>query len=419
MKFDKSLALLKRAEKIIPVCSQTLSKGPNYLPKGAAPVYLKSGQGSHVFDVDGNEFVDYILGLGPITLGYNYIWTNGAIINQLQMSGIIFSLPHPLEVELSELLVEIIPCAEKVRFTKTGSEATSAAVKIARAYTNRDKIAFRGYHGWHDWYSISTERPKGIPIVYGDFIHKFEYNDIKSLEALFTLYPDEIACVIMEPVIVEKPYNGFLDEVKELTHQNGALLIFDETVTGFRFALGGAQEYFNVIPDLATFGKGMANGMPLGAVVGKAEIMRECEDIFFSSTFGGECLSLAASLATITEMRDRNTIDKVWNIGRELMDGINKIGFFHCVGYPWRPIIDMEMSVELKTLFLQEMIEHGILIHNNMFLNICYSHTREDVEKTLEAFEDIATLFIDIENSERDPSELLKGELVNPAFRRL
>jgi len=327
------------------------------------------------------------------------------------LDGIIFSLPHPLEVKLSELLVDIIPCAEMVRFTKTGSEACQAAVRAARAYTGRDHIAFRGYHGWHEFYAVASKRPKGIPSVYNDYIHPFEYNDLDSLRAIFDLYPDQVACVIMEPMIVEKPLPGFLEQVKQLCYQNGALLIFDEIVTGFRWSLGGAQQYFDVIPDLTTLGKGMANGMPLNAIVGRADIMKEFEEIFVSSTFGGECLSLAAGIATIQEMQNKDTITHCWRMGKRLVKGLTNLGI-QCLGYPCRPMLVLPNdSLYTKSLFVQELIKQGILVHPGMLINLCYSHSKSDIDRTLEAFENVL-------NSIESGKTILEGEIGQPAFRR-
>ena len=415
MNFTKSQELLSKAEKVIPVCTQTFSKGYLYFPKGVSPVYLEHGEGSHVWDVDGNKFIDFICGLGPITLGWNYPRINESIKSQLD-AGIIFSLPHPLEVELSEVLNGIIPCAEMVRFFKTGSEACQAAIRAARAYTDRDHIAFRGYHGWHEWYAVKSERPKGIPDAYDDYIHQFEYNDIDSLRAIFDLYPDQVAAVIMEPVIVEKPKTGFLEQVKLLCQQNRALLIFDEIVTGFRWSFGGAQEYFNIVPDLACFGKGMANGMPLNCVVGRADIMKEFEEIFVSSTFGGECLSLAAGLATIQEMWDRETIEHCWQMGKKLMTGLQNIGL-KMGGYPCRPAILTEFSHQEKALFIQEYIKRGILIHSSLVINLCYSHTTDDITKAVNACGEAYSVVRKTIASE--DWSVLKGEIIQPMFRRL
>jgi len=410
MKLTKSFEYLERAEKVIPVCSQVFSKAPSYFPRGVSPVYLEQGWGSHVWDVDGNKYIDFICGLGPITLGYRYPKVDRAIMEQLLNHGITYSLPHPLEVQLSELLIEIIPCAEMVRFLKTGSEACQAAVRAARAYTGRMGIAYRGYHGWHEWYAVTTERPKGISKSYQKFMFEFEYNNIESLERIFNR--EGIAAVIMEPVIVNPPKDNFLQKVRDLCTKHGAVLIFDEVVTGFRMALGGAQEYFGVTPDLTTFGKGIANGMPLSVVCGKKEIMREFEDIFVSSTFGGECLSLAAGLATIQEMRDKDTIGYIWNLGKELMNGLDNLGL-KPIGYPCRPFYQLpNNSPEMTSLFVQEMHRKGILIHSGPALNLCYSHTQEDIDKTLSAIERT------LEDIRTDKVKL-EGGIVQPAFRRL
>jgi len=240
----KSKEYLERAKKVIPSCTQTFSKGPTQFVQGVSPIYLERGDGSHVFDVDGNEYIDYPLALGPVTLGYNYPRVNEAIIKQLK-DGITFSLMHPLEVELAELLINIIPCAEMVRFGKNGSDVTSAAVRVARAYTGRDKIACCGYHGWQDWYIGTTTRSAGVPECIKKLTIPFEYNNIESLERIFSENRDEVAGVIMEPIGIVEPKNNFLEKVKEITHKNGAVLIFDEIVIGFRVSIGGAQEYGN------------------------------------------------------------------------------------------------------------------------------------------------------------------------------
>lgn len=422
----KSQQYWARAQEIIPGGSQTFSKSPSQFVQGVAPIYLQKGKGSYVFDVDGNEYIDYVMALGPITLGYSYPPVNEAIIRQLEQ-GITFSLMHPLEVELSELLVELIPCAEMVRFGKNGSDATTGAVRAARAYTSREKIACCGYHGWQDWYIGITTRDKGIPESTKKLTIPFEYNNLKSLEKIFAENKGEVAAVIMEPIAIEEPENDFLEKVKSLTHKNGAVLIFDEIVTGFRLALGGAQEYFKVTPDLAAFGKGMANGMPISAIVGKREIMKELEEVFFSFTFGGEALSLAAAFASIKEMREKNVIQHFWKQGKKLKEGYNRlaqeyelIGYTQCIGLPAHSAIyfriDDRDSLELKSLFQQEMIKRGILtmgVHN-----FCFSHSDRDIERTLEAYEDTLKILRQAIN-ENNIEECLEGEKIKPVFRKL
>ncbi len=377
----KSLEWHKRAEKVIPACSQLLSRGPYVHPFGAYPIYIEKGKGSHVWDVDGNEYIDWSSALGPTILGYCHPAVNKAIERQLK-KGLVFSLEGTLQVELAEFLYEIIPCAEMVRFGKHGSDATSMAVKCARSYTGREKIAYCGYHGWQDWFVV-TGVPRGIPKAYMDYIFRFEYNKIETLEKIFSEHQNEIAGVIMEPTHDKPPEKGFLAKVKELAHKNGALFILDEVITGFRFGLGGAQEYFKVIPDLATFGKAIANGMPLSALVGRREFMEEFDfgKAFFSSTFGSELASMAAAIATLNFLKNTNAIENIWSAGRAFKNRYNETakifglsdGLTHrtdfkteCRGYPPFLTIAFEGSSSEKTLilksyFLQETAKRGIL----------------------------------------------------------
>lgn len=416
-----------RAEKFVPAGTQTLSKGPTQFVKGVAPKYLQRGQGSHVWDVDGNEYIDYPMALGPIILGHNYPTVTEAIKKQME-EGICFSLMHPLEVELSDLLVEIIPCAEMVRFGKNGSDATAGAIRAARAYTSREKVAHCGYHGWQDWYIGCTSRNRGVPQCCINLQFGFEYNNIASLEKIFTENPGEVAAVIMEPVGVVLPKDDFLEKVKDLTRENGAIFIFDEVATGFRFSLGGAQEYFNVIPDLACFGKAMGNGMPISAIVGKSEYMQVFDDVFFSFTFGGECLSLAACIAVINEMREKDVISHLWEMGRRLQNGYNRLAsdiglikYTECIGLAPRTVVTFEDkqgkdSLLMKSLFQQEAIKRGILFSGSHC--ICYSHTVEDIETTLGAYQEaLRVLAKGIEGE--NVADLLEGEPVEPVFRSI
>ena len=272
MKFKKSQQLLQRSLNVIPIGSQTFSKSYLQYPKGLSPLFLKKGLGSYVWDVDDNKYIDLVNGLLPIVLGYCDTDVDNAIKNQLE-KGIVFSLSTELEIKLAEKLIYHIPSAEKVRFGKNGSDATSAAIRLARAYTKRDRVAICGYHGWHDWYIGSTTRNIGVPSAVSELSHRFKYNDIDSLQKLFRNYKNEFAAVIMEPMNTEIPTNNFLNEVQLLSKKNGALFILDEIITGFRYDLGGAQKLFGLTPDLSTFGKSMGNGMPISAIVGKAEIM--------------------------------------------------------------------------------------------------------------------------------------------------
>lgn len=421
-----SFRLKNKAEKVIPGCSQTFSKGPSQFVQKSSPVFLEKGKGSHVWDVDSNEYIDYAMALGPIILGHNFPSVTAAVKKVLS-SGSIFSLPHRFEYELSELLCEIIPCAEMVRFGKNGSDATSGAVRVSRAFTGRDKIACCGYHGWQDWYIATTARNKGIPAQVKKLTLTFEYNKIASLEKIFSEHKNEIACVIMEPVGVVEPEDNFLQRVKDLTHKNGAVLIFDEVVTGFRLALGGAQEYFKVIPDIACVGKAMGNGYPVSALVGKKEIMKLFEEVFFSFTFGGEIISLAAAIATIKTFREKKVIPHIWEQGRKIRDGYNVLaaaygldGYTSCVGLPPRTVVNFkdlrgQNNLYMKSLFQQECIRRGILFTGGH--NVCFSHSNEDIDYTLRVYR---TVFEILKNAIRKNNvrTLIKGVPLQPIFRK-
>ncbi|HEY4644622.1 MAG TPA: aminotransferase class III-fold pyridoxal phosphate-dependent enzyme, partial [Bacteroidota bacterium] len=340
--------------------------------------------------------------------------------------GITFSLMHPLEVELAELLRELIPCAEMVRYGKNGADVTSAAVRLARAYTGRDRVVCCGYHGWHDWYISVTDRARGIPSAVRELTSTFEYNDLDSLDSVLD---DTVACVIMEPVTVVPPQPGFLEGVRELAHRNGALLIFDEIWTGFRFSLHGAQALFQVTPDLATFSKAMSNGMPLSALVGRKEIMQLLDrDVFFFLTFGGEALSLAASVATINVLRETNALQRIWHQGEKLKEGYNRTAvkfgvgnLTKCVGYPCRTMVTFDettglSSLEMKSLVQQELIKRGILWSG--FHTVSFSHSDEDVECTLQAYGEVLPVLAEAAAA-GDIRSRLRGEPVEPIFRKV
>jgi len=423
-KLEHSYQLKHKAERLIPSCTQTFSKGPTQFVQGVAPVFLVRGHGSHVWDVDGNEYIDYPMALGPIILGYDYPSVTEAVIRQVR-DGTTFSLPHPLELEVAEMLVEIIPCAEMVRFAKNGSDATSGAVRLARAYTGRDIIACCGYHGWHDWYIGTTTRNKGVPKAMQELTIPFEYNNIESLKRIFAQHPSQVAAVIMEPFGLVQPQNDFLQEVRDLTHTEGVLLIFDEIITGFRLAMGGGQQYFDVTPDLACFGKAMANGYPVAAVVGRREFMQLFDEVFFSFTFGGETVSLAAALATVREMRDKNVIGHLWEQGQKLKDGFNVLArefyveqYTECVGSPPRTVVMFRdetgaESLLLKSLFQQECLKRGVFFsggHN-------YSHSNSDIDRTLRVYRTVMEILEESIKSS-DALRKLDGNPVQPIFRQ-
>ncbi len=422
-RYKYSELLLERALETIPLGSQTFSKSLTQYPKGVSPFFIEKGKGAKVWDVDGNEYIDFVSSLAAVTLGYCDEDVDKAVQEQMK-NGVTFSLPHRLEMEVAEKLIEIIPCAQKVRFAKNGTDATSASIRIARAYTGREHIAVCGYHGWQDWYIGSTTRDLGVPKAVKELTHKFEYNNIESLEKIFQ--ENELACVIMEPMNVEYPQNNFLEKIKELVHKNNALLIFDETITGFRYSLGGAQELFNVVPDLATFGKGMANGYPLSAVVGSDKVMQKVEDIFFSGTFGGETLSLAATSSVIDKYKQAQVIEHFYEMGVYLLEQLNQLindqrlsDIFFTSGHPAWSFLHIkeqtEYSVfEIKTFFLQEMFKRGILTLGSH--NLSFSHTKREVDKLLEIYAEVLPM-IKLYIDNQTLLENIQSDILKPLFK--
>lgn len=416
--------LYERALKVQKPVTQTLAKGPGQFTKGVAPKYLAKGQGSHVWDVDGNEYIDYNAAIGPLSLGYAYPAVDEAIKKQLE-DGIVFSLMHPLEVEASELIQKVIPNAEAVKISKTGADVCSAAVRVARAFTGREKIFCCGYHGWHDWYIGITSRNAGIPEAIQEMTYTFEYNDIESVKAALD---ETVAALILEPFIFEAPKPGYLQELADVCKANGTLLIFDEMWTGFRIAIGGAQEYFGVKPDLAVYSKACANGMPIALLTGRADVMELFNSQVFSyTTFGGETLSLAACIATINELIDKKVPEYLDAKGALLKDGYNQLAielgmdkYTRCIGYNCRSMVtflpEAGNGLELKTLMQQEMIKRGILWAG--FHNMCFSHSDTDIQYTLSAYRDVLPIVKEAIES-GDIKSYLKGEVLEAVFRKV
>ena len=413
-----------RALKVQKPVTQTLAKGPGQFSKGVSPKYLVKGKGSHVWDVDGNEYIDFNAAIGPLSLGYAYPAVDNAIKAQLE-DGISFSLMHPLEVELAELIQQVIPNAEAVKIAKTGADVCSAAVRVARAFTGRNKIFCCGYHGWHDWYIGITSRNAGVPEAIQDMTYTFEYNDIEAIRAALD---DTVAALILEPFIFQEPAPGFLQELATVCKENGTLLIFDEMWTGFRIAIGGAQEYFNVKPDLAVYSKACANGMPIALLTGRADVMELFNsEVFSYTTFGGEALSLAACIATINELIDKNVPQYLAEKGALLKDGYNRLAiefgmdkYTACIGFNCRTMVtftpEAGNGLEVKTLMQQEMIKRGILWAG--FHNMCYSHTDDDINYTLSAYRDIMPIMKEAIES-GDIKSYLKGEVLEAVFRKV
>jgi glutamate-1-semialdehyde 2,1-aminomutase len=375
--------------------------------------------------VDGNEYVDFVCSLCAVTLGYNDPDVTAAVQAQLA-DGVIFSLPHQLETLVAEKLVELVPSAEMVRFGKNGSDATAGAIRLARAYTGRDHVAVCGYHGWQDWYIGATARNLGVPQAVRSLTHTFSYNDIASLEQIFAANPGAVAAVIMEPMNVAYPRTGFLEAVRDLTRRNGALLVFDETITGFRYALGGAQELFGVVPDLATFGKGLANGYPLSAVAGRRDVMMLMEEVFFSGTFGGETLSLAAALATLNKLQSEPVIETMTRTGSRILENVRQLiekhrvsHFMTVTGHPtWSFVVFNDShectSWHIKTLFMQEMLARGILIIGSH--NVSYAHSHADLDALITAYDQVLPILKEAVDEGR-LKNWLRCEPLQPLFK--
>lgn len=423
--FEQSARQLERAERVIPLGSQTFSKSRTQYPLGVSPLFLQRAKGARAWDVDGNEYVDFVSSLLSITLGHGDPDVDAAVRAQLD-DGVIFSLPHPLETEVAELIVDMVPCAEQVRFGKNGSDATAGAIRLARAFTGRDHVCVSGYHGWQDWYIGSTARHLGVPQATRDLTHSFPYNDLDALEALFRQYPGNIAAIILEPMNVEWPREGFLENVQALCRREGALFVLDETITGFRFARGGAQELFGVTPDLACFGKGLANGYPISALAGRRDIMKLMEDIFFSFTFGGEALSLAAAKATLLKLKREPVVERIAAMGQRLLDALPPLiaasgleGVLAVKGHPsWTflTIADADGAggYTIKTLLMQELHERGLLSVGTHNLN--YAHQDADLDTLLEAYREI---FPQIAAGLRqdDLTSRIRGRTLAPLFK--
>ena len=423
--FKKGNAYFERAVKTIPLATQTFSKSYQQWAKGVTPLFIDRGRGCRVWDLDGNSYLDYVLGLLPVILGHRDVDVDEAIAKQMQ-KGISFSLASPLEAELAEQLVRLVPCAEMVRFGKNGSDATSAAIRLARAHTGRDRVALCGYHGWHDWYIGTTTRDLGVPDAVKNLSTAFPFNDADALEKLLKDDPNGFAAVILEPDGTTSPSPGFLERVRQVTEKYGVLLIFDEIVTGFRVDMGGAQNHFGVIPDLAAFGKSMGNGMPISAVTGCADIMTDMEKIFFSGTFGGEALSLAASIATINKLEKTDTPKRLQVLGNRLASSAREIitshklgDYLEIKGPSWRPYVvvnktDLDPNL-VTSLLRQEFVAHGLLFASGF--NMSLAHDEEGVILDTQQRWNSAVEVVAAALRSPNPEKHLRGERVEPVFQ--
>jgi glutamate-1-semialdehyde aminotransferase len=402
-----------------------MSKGPSQWAQACAPGYLARGRGARVQDVDGRWYLDFPMALGPIVLGYAHPAVDEAIRRQLR-DGIVFTLPHPLELDVAQRLVELVPNAQRVRFAKSGSDVTSAAIRLARAITGRELVLTSGYHGWHDWYIGSTSWSAGVPQAVRELTQTVVWGDLEDLRAKLARRPGEVAAVILEPAGRAEPTSDYLTGVVELAHEHGALAVFDEVITGLRLAPGGAQERYAVSADLVCLGKALGNGMPIAALAGPAAIMDALEGVFFSGTHSGETLSLAAALATLDVMTSQPVHEHLWRLGARLQEGIHaaiaRAGleqWVACGGAaPWtivevREPVPAGVELAAKTLLQQEMLRRGVLYNGSNF--ICLAHDEDAVDEALDAYQGafgrLAQALPD------DVERLLESEPVTQIFR--
>ncbi len=434
----KSMAVYERAKGLIPGVTQLVSRRPTLGALGVSPIYASRAKGCRIWDVDGNEYVDWMSGVGPIILGYADEVVDAAVKEQIDRVG-TSSLVHETAVDLAEELVRLIPSAEMVRYAKGGGEACTIAVRIARGVTGRDKVLFCGYHGWHDWYlaaNLGEERldthllpgidPTGVPSALEGTAIPFAYGNLGMLEGLLEEHDGEVACIIMEPMRTELPPKGYLEGVRELATRFGAALIFDEVSCGFRIALGGVQEYTGVTPDLSVFAKAISNGYPMAAVVGKREFMEPVSQMFISSAYWDDPIGVVAALTTLKELQRRDAVGHFERIGRSFKEKINRaareIGVSaEAVGVDAHPGIRFTMEDPLTrkkvgTLFIQENARRGVILSTGFFFNC--AHDEAALDQTEAAVrESFGIIKEGIEEDRLD--DLLDCDLQGDLFRRM
>jgi glutamate-1-semialdehyde 2,1-aminomutase len=399
----QSLNLYDKAKRRIAGRTHLFGRRAELHAYGFSPVYSDRQYGGHFIDVDGYEYLDYNMGAGAVLLGHAYSSVVQAVQEQAAR-GTGLSINHPLEIEAAEMLASIIPCADMVRFCKGGGEANAIAVRIARAATGREKVLFCGYHGWHDWYLAANLdspagleghllpgiEPRGVPPSLKGSIFPFAFNDLQSLENALAAHPGDVACVILEPARTFIPEPGFLEGVCEAAHRHGALVIFDEVVTGFRLAPGGAQQHYGVIPDIATFAKAISNGFALAAICGRRDVMEVALDSFISSVYWAEATGLAACRATLREYESGTVSRAIWEYGGEFIEGLRRVicesGMpAEIAGLPPFPSLVFRVPTEqmspLVTLYMQETSRRGLFGGPGFFF--CYQHTGEHLQRSL------------------------------------
>ena len=405
LKLEKSLELFEQAKGLIPGGTLGIRRPYNFV-EGEYPIFFESGKGGRVTDVDGNEYIDYLCAYGPVILGYREEEVDEAVIAQVRDKGFCFSLTQSHQNRLAEELRNLIPCAEMSIFVKTGSDAVTLAVRLARAHTGRTRILRCGYHGWHDW---CVEVKGGIPEKLYEDVHEFHYNDLAGLEALLAEHASDTAAITLTPfghplaAPMQEPRPGFLEGVRDLADRHGIVLVFDEVRTGFRISMGGAQEYYGVTPDLGCFGKAMANGYAISAVCGRADIMKKAEkEVFVSSTFFPNSDGYIAALKTIEILQRDNVLKGVWDKGRALMDGLRAVVSESGVGAELTGIPPMffitfkkdeqKLYRKRRTNFYTQLIRRGVFMQPYHHGYVCYRHTNEDLEQTVAAVQEALSI---------------------------
>jgi glutamate-1-semialdehyde aminotransferase len=398
LNISRSKALYEEARQLIPGGMGGIRRPYNFVP-GEYPMFLERAQGGYVWDPDGNRFIDMLCSYGPIILGHREPEIDEAVIAQIRERGFCMNLVQPVQNELARKLIEIFPSAQRVILVKTGSDATSSAIRIARAYTGREVVLRCGYHGWHDW---CVEVKGGVPAKHYEDVHEFLYNDLESLERLLAAHRGRVAAVILTPVghplahPVQAPAPGFLEGVRRLASEHEAVLIFDEIRTGFRVSLGGAQARYGVVPDLTVVGKAMANGYPISAVLGRADIMDVTDGkVFISSTFFPNSLEMVAALKTIEILERERALDDLWRRGERFLEALRRSvqesGVAATVsGLPPMPFVTFDRDPEgrykdRRTIFYTEMIRRGVFLAPYHHGYLCCRHSDADLEHVLGA----------------------------------
>lgn len=435
----RSQSLYRHALERIPGGTQLVSRRPTRFASGVSPVYAARGQGARIWDVDGFEYIDWVSGIGAITLGYCDPVVDDAVRDQISR-GNCFSINHELELELADELARTLPSAEMVRYAKCGGEACAIAVRIARGTTGRDNVLFCGYHGWHDWFlaaNLSAEgnlnahlfpgiEPIGVPKSLAGTATPFPYGDLAALGALLDEQRGEVAAVIMEPMRSVEPPPGYLAGVAQLCKERGVVLIFDEVTSGWRINLGGVQTHCGVTPDMTVLAKGMSNGYPMGAVVGRRWVMEPAARMFISSTYWSDTIGLRAALTTIRELRRRDVSTQLMQFGRTLQQQLNQVAGevglnVRCTGVPVHPALqfgvdDPGLKSKLTTLYIQEMAKRGCHGYASFYLNAAQGEA--ELQQTIAAAREVFTLLQrGLERQELD--SLLECDLAQDAFRRL